>query len=146
MNMDEGEKMKNKKLKRHLRKVSLKFWNNMIVLSVLMLFFITSVSAAGTALSDQDAVISSDDDQSYNVRASLTDNAAVKAYNALSLVEPKAMVKSVNPLSSLSSNDYEIESTYTVTTNSGLITVSVTNQVNGETGRIDVLNKRVVQS
>jgi len=138
--------MKRKMLKRQMKKISLKFWNNMIVLSVLMLLLVGSVSAADTALSDQNSVVGSSDGSYNDVQASLTDEAAVKAYNAMSLVEPKAMIKSVNSLSLVSGADYEIESTYTVTTNTGLITVSVTSQVNAETRRINVLNKRIVQS
>ena len=142
--MDEGEKMKRNMVKRQMKKVTLKFWNNMIMLSVLMLLLMGSVSAANTALSDQDPVVSPNDDQSYNVQAALTDDAAVRAYNVMSLREPKAMIKSVNLLSLVSNADYEIKSTYTVTTNSGLITVSVTSQVNYESSRIHTLNKKAI--
>lgn len=143
--MDEGEIMKRKMFQRQMKKVTLKFWNNMIVLSVLMLLFISSVSAAGDANSNQDSVENASDSLSNNVKASLTEESAVRAYNALSLREPKAMIKSVNSLS-LSNANYEIKSTCDVTSNSGLVTVSVTSQYNGETGRITVLNKKVVQS
>ncbi len=60
--MDEGEKMKRNMLKRQMKKVTLKFWNNMIVLSVLMLLLVGSVSAADTALSESDPVTSVSDD------------------------------------------------------------------------------------
>jgi hypothetical protein len=141
--MDEGEKMKIKRLKRQMKKTSLKFWNNMIVLSVLMLFLISSVSAADPALSDQESIVTdSDDDQSTYVQAALTEEDAV---NALTLAEPNALISNINLLSLTSDTDYEIESS-TVTTNKGLVTVSVTSQVNAETGRINVLNKRIVQS
>jgi len=142
--MDEGEKMKIKRLKRQMKKISLKFWNNMIVLSVLMLFLISSVSAADPALSDQESIVTdSDDNQSTYVQAALTEEDAV---NALTLAEPNALISNINLLSLTSDTDYEIESSYTVTTNKGLVTVSVTSQVNAETGRINVLNKRIVQS
>lgn len=142
--MDEGEKMKIKRLKRQMKKISLKFWNNMIVLSVLMLFLISSVSAADPALSDQESIVTdSDDDQSTYVQAALTEEDAV---NALTLAEPNALISNINLLSLTSDTDYGIESSYTVTTNKGLVTVSVTSQVNAETGRINVLNKRIVQS
>ena len=142
--MDEGEKMKIKRLKRQMKKTSIKFWNNMIVLSVLMLFLISSVSAADPALSDQESIVTdSDDDQSTYVQAALTEEDAV---NALTLAEPNALISNINLLSLTSDTDYEIESSYTVTTNKGLVTVSVTSQVNAETGRINVLNKRIVQS
>jgi len=142
--MDEGEKMKIKRLKRQLKKISLKFWNNMIVLSVLMLFLVSSVSAADPALSDQESIVTdSDDDQSTYVQAALTEEDAV---NALMLAEPNALISDINLLSLTSDTDYEIESSYTVTTNKGLVTVSVTSQVNAETGRINILNKRIVQS
>ena len=144
MYMDEGEKMKIKRLKRQLKKISLKFWNNMIVLSVLMLFLVSSVSAADPALSDQESIVTdSDDDQSTYVQAALTEEDAV---NALTLAEPNALISDINLLSLTSDTDYEIESSYTVTTNKGLVTVSVTSQVNAETGRINILNKKVVQS
>lgn len=144
MYMDEGEKMKIKRLKRQMKKTSIKFWNNMIVLSVLMLFLISSVSAADPALSDQESIVTdSDDDQSTYVQAALTEEDAV---NALTLAEPNALISNINLLSLTSDTDYEIESSYTVTTNKGLVTVSVTSQVNAETGRINVLNKRIVQS
>lgn len=144
MYMDEGEKMKIKRLKRQLKKISLKFWNNMIVLSVLMLFLVSSVSAADPALSDQESIVTdSDDDQSTYVQAALTEEDAV---NALMLAEPNALISDINLLSLTSDTDYEIESSYTVTTNKGLVTVSVTSQVNAETGRINILNKRIVQS
>lgn len=146
MYMEECEKMKIKMLKMQMKKISLKFWNNMIVLSVLILFLISSVSAADTALSDQNSVVGSSDESYNDVQASLTDEAAVKAYNAMSLAEPKAMIKSVNSLSLVSGADYEIESTYTVTINKGLVTVSITSQVNAETGEINILDKKVVQS
>jgi len=65
----------------------------------------------------------------------------------MSLAEPKAMIKSVNRLSLLTTDtDYKIESSYTVTTNKGLVTVSITSQVNAETGEINILDKKVVQS
>jgi len=144
--MDEGEKMKKILLDRQLKKVTLKFWNNMIILSVLMLLLVGSVSAADTALSDQKSIGNTNDALYNDVQASLTKESAIKAYNAVSLMEPKALIKSVNPLSLVSDIDYEIESTYTLTTTNGEITVSVTSQVNGETGRITVLNKKVVQS
>lgn len=144
MYMDEGEKMKIKRLKRQMKKISLKFWNNMIVLSVLMLFLISSVSAADPALSDQESIVTdSDDNQLTYVQAALTEEDAV---NALTLAEPNALISNINLLSLTSDTDYEIESSYTVTTNKGLVTVSVTSQVNAETGRINVLNKRIVQS
>lgn len=146
MYMDEGEKMKKILLNRQLKKVTLKFWNNMIILSVLMLLLVGSVSAADTALSDQKSIGNTNDALYNDVQASLTKESAIKAYNAMSLMEPKALIKSVNPLSLVSDIDYEIESTYTLTTTNGEITVSVTSQVNGETGRITVLNKKVVQS
>jgi len=146
MYMDEGEKMKKILLNRQLKKVTLKFWNNMIILSVLMLLLVGSVSAADTALSDQKSIGNTNDALYNDVQASLTKESAIKAYNAMSLMEPKALIKSVNPLSLVSDIDYEIKSTYTLTTTNGEITVSVTSQVNGETGRITVLNKKVVQS
>ena len=145
MYMDEGEKMKKILLNRQLKKVTLKFWNNMIILSVLMLLLVGSVSAADTALSDQKSIGNTNDALYNDIQASLTKESAIKAYNAMSLMEPKALIKSVNPLSLVSDIDYEIESTYTLTTTNGEITVSVTSQVNGETGRITVLNKKVVQ-
>lgn len=144
--MDEGEKMKKILLNRQLKKVTLKFWNNMIILSLLMLLLVGSVSAADTALSGQESIGGTNDALYNDVQASLTKESALKAYNAMSLMEPKALIKSVNPLSLVSDIDYEIESTYALTTTDGEIIVSVTSQVNGETGRITVLNKKVVQS
>jgi hypothetical protein len=146
MYVDEGEKMKKILLNRQLKKVTLKFWNNMIILSVLMLLLVGSVSAVDTVFSDQESIGNTNDTFYNDVQASLTKESAVKAYNVMSLMEPNALIKSVNSLSLVSDIVYEIESTYTLTTINGEITVSVTSQVNGETGRITVLDKKVVQS
>jgi hypothetical protein len=118
----------------------------MILLSALIILFIGSVSAADTTSSDQEFINDTNDAWSNDFRLSLTKESAVNAYNAMSLMEPKALIKSVNPLSLDSGTDYKIESVYILNTTNGEITVSVTSQVNGETGRITILNKKVVKS
>ncbi len=143
--MDKGEKMKRNMLKGQMKKVTLKFWNNMIVLSVLMLLLVGSVSAAEPQQSSESSG-NSNTALSDAVRASLTEETAIKAYTVLSIAEPKATVKSVNRASLTANNVYEIQASYAISTNNGVAAVSVTSQVNADTGDITVLSKKVVQN
>ena len=143
--MDEGEQMKRKMLNRQMKKVTLKFWNNMIVFLCMVVVVVGSVSAAEPQQSSQNS--GNSNTAFYDaVRASLTEETAIQAYTALSIAEPKATIKSVNRASLTANADYEIQASYTISTKHGVATVSVTSQVNADTGDITVLNKRMVRS
>ena len=109
MIIDKGEKMKIKLLQRQMEKVTLKFWNNMIILSVFMLLLLGSVSAEDTVLVEENSLVSPGGMSAGNLKATLTEETAVKAYNQLSFVEPRGQIESVHSVSTAGQNEYEIK-------------------------------------
>jgi len=144
MKFNKGEIMRRKMKNKQLRKVTLKFWNNMLVLAVFAFLLVGSVSAAQTSLNSPDSTDETIDYSSDDVQLTLSNAEAVKAYNVICLREPNALVKSCDKLSLAINSDYEIESTYNVKTKYGDAKVSVISHVTPESGRVLTLSKQAI--
>jgi len=142
MYVHKGDKMKRNINKRQMRKVSLKFWNNMILFSILVMFIIGSLSAVTAAEPSYSYQGASTNSMPNDIRPTLTSSDAIKAFNAVSLRDPNARITNVYQ-NSLTANDYEVESSYTITTNSGTIAVSLTSYYASNTGTVNTLSKRL---
>ena len=140
--MNKGDRLKKNMKNRQMRKVSLKFWNNMIVISIFMLFLLGNISSADTA---QNEVLSTSSNEyiSSDVELSLTDANEITAYNVVSVTEPNADVIDIKKISSYKDNDYEVKSDYNILTESGPMKVTVTNQINVNTGEVRFISKKI---
>lgn len=106
--------------------------NIMIIVSVIIMFLMSSISASQLDISKQDSI------ESNQIALSQTE-----AIKAMTLVGPKISVNNVSLLSSTDEVYYEVESSYEVDTKDGIVIVELTNTINVQTGKITQSNKRI---
>ncbi len=124
--------MKIKMLNRQFKHRSYGISKMMMVVSVLIVFSMSSISASPFNASNQVSI------ESNQITLSQTE-----AINAMTLVGPKISVNTISLLSSIDEDYYKVESSYEVNTKAGVVTVELINTVNVRTGEITTLNKRI---
>jgi len=124
--------MKIKMLNGQFKRRSYSILNIMIIVSVIIMFLMSSISASQFNISKQDSIGSN--------QIALSQTEAIKV---MTLVGPKISVNTISLLSSTDEDYYEVESSYEVNTKDGVITVELLSKVNAQTGSVFTLNKRI---